>query len=138
MKNMKKKSVKGMTLVEIIIALLVFGIAALLMARIATVSSSLTRSANHVTRKTSLQAPVAENANITSNLVDEEDSNLKVVVKVGSNTVNVAGKSYTTVKAVDGNTFAQTNNGDIEFVKYDTSKTKGDGLWVEETTEATT
>lgn len=132
MKNMKKKSVKGMTLVEIIIALVVFSIAALLMAQIATVSTTLTRNSNHVTRKTSLQAPVAENANITSGLVQEEDSNLKVVVKVGSNTVNIAGKSYTTSNAVGSDRFAQIDNGDLEFVKYDTSKTKGDGLWVDD------
>ncbi|MBQ4465469.1 MAG: prepilin-type N-terminal cleavage/methylation domain-containing protein [Oscillospiraceae bacterium] len=128
----KKKTVKGMTLVEIIISLFVFGVAALIMVRIATVSNNFTMKASHVTKRTNIEAPLAENSSTGSDLVQEEDSNYRVTVKMGGKEVRIAGKAYTTSPAAAGDNFASADY-DIEFVTYDTSKTKGSGLWIDDT-----
>lgn len=128
----KKRNLKGMTLVEIIISLFIFTLMALMMVRIASVSTNLTTNANHVNRKVTVQAPLAEMQNTDGTLTELQNDNLKITVKVGANSVNVVGSQYSTAQSVEGNTFADTEADiDLEFVKVDLSKNSGDNLWIE-------
>ncbi len=135
----KKKKLKGMTLVEIIISLFIFTLMALMMVRIASVSTNLTKNANHVNKKVTVQAPLAEMQNTDGTLTQQIDDNMKITVKLGGHSVNVTGQQYSTAQAAVGNTFANTNAKiDLEFVKIDLSKNSGDNVWEEPTTEPTT
>ena len=60
---MKKnhKSVKGMTLVEIIISVFVFSVTALILVNVGGTINSLSKNASHVNKKTNLESPVIEN-----------------------------------------------------------------------------
>ena len=58
MKLKKKKTVKGMTLVEIIVALFVFTIMGTLMARIGTVAKSMLMNSNHLNNKTQAESSI--------------------------------------------------------------------------------
>ncbi len=135
----KKKKLKGMTLIEIIISLFIFSLMALMMVRIATVCTNLTRNANHVNKKVTVQAPLAEIQNTDGTLTQQVDDNMKITVSIGGHSVNVTGAQYSTAQATVGNNFANTNaNINLEFVKIDLSKNSGDNVWVEPTTEPTT
>lgn len=141
MKRTRKKNFKckGMTLIEIIISLFIFSLMALMMVRICTTSNDLTRNANHVNRKVTAQAPLAEIQNTSGTLTELENDNLKIAVVVDGVTVNVKASQYSTAKSVENNDFATTNGDfDLEFVKVDLSKNSGAGIWEEPTTEATT
>lgn len=60
MKHSKKKAtVKGMTLIEIMIAIFVLGIAGVLMCQIGSTVTKLLINANHIDKKTEVEAPVA-------------------------------------------------------------------------------
>lgn len=56
----KKRSFKGITLVEIIVSIAVVSIMTLLLVATATSINAYIKSANNVNKKTALQAPVAE------------------------------------------------------------------------------
>ncbi len=58
MKKLKKK-VSGMTLIEVIIAMLVFSIMSLVMVQIGSVTKSLMMNTNHMNNKTNAEAPIA-------------------------------------------------------------------------------
>lgn len=72
-----KKSVKGMTLVEIIIALAVFTVMALMMVQIGSVTKALMMNTNHMNNKTLAEAPVGSIQDVeglndaANNLVDD-------------------------------------------------------------------
>jgi len=55
----KKTKVKGITLIECIISILVLGIAGLIMAEVGSVSSRVMLETNHLNNKTNAEAPVA-------------------------------------------------------------------------------
>lgn len=125
-----KKRVKGMTLMEVIIAMFVFGVAALLMVTIVTNSMSFVRNANHVNKKVTKEAPISE-LQQTAN-ADEKTADMKITVTVGGSTVNVKGDLYTTKDAVSSDPFAQTNADiDLHFVDMDLNLKSGTGLWVD-------
>ena len=130
-----------MTLVEIVIALFIFSLMALMMARLAEVVVSLNRNANQVNRKTAAQAPIAEMQNTNGNVSDLENDNLRISVTVAGKTVSVTSKSYTTAKTMTGDPAAAAA-GDLEFVQIDLNKFSGDGIYVPptevETEEPTT
>ncbi|MBQ8926746.1 MAG: prepilin-type N-terminal cleavage/methylation domain-containing protein [Oscillospiraceae bacterium] len=140
-KQKKRRSLKGMTLVEIVIALFIFSLMALMMARLAEVVVSLNRNANQVNRKTAAQAPIAEMQNTNGNVSDLENDNLRISVTVAGKTVSVTSKSYTTAKTMTGDPAAAAA-GDLEFVQIDLNKFSGDGIYVPptevETEEPTT
>lgn len=134
----KPRKLKGMTPVEIIIALFVFVVASALMVKIGSVASTLLKNSSHVEKRTSIETPLAENGNTASDFV--ENDNLKVVVKIPGSTVNVRGKSYTTAKQVVGNEFADSfiTNADIEYVEFDLTQKGGGGIWEEPSETETT
>lgn len=55
----KPKKVKGITLIECIISMLVLGIAGLIMAEVGSVANRLMIDTNHLNNKTDAEAPVA-------------------------------------------------------------------------------
>ncbi len=57
--KLKSKKVKGMTLIEVIIALLIFTLLASLMVQVGSVTKSLMMNTNHLNNKRSVEAPVA-------------------------------------------------------------------------------
>lgn len=59
MKKLKKKSVKGMTLIEIIISILVLGITGTMMCLIGQTVCKMMRETNHLNIKTDAEAPTA-------------------------------------------------------------------------------
>ena len=57
--KIKKKNVKGMTLIEVIIALLIFTLLSLIMVRVGSVTKSLMMNTNHMNNKIAVESPVA-------------------------------------------------------------------------------
>ncbi|MBR1554336.1 MAG: prepilin-type N-terminal cleavage/methylation domain-containing protein [Oscillospiraceae bacterium] len=136
MKKIRKK-LKGMTLVEIIIALFVFTVAAALMVRIGTVIATMNINSNHVNRRVSIQAPYADNADPDATDVITSEGEIKVTINYQGHPVKVVGQKYSTKNAVDP-TDPLTNgvNYDLSFVDIQVA---GEGetsanIWVEPTT----
>jgi prepilin-type N-terminal cleavage/methylation domain-containing protein len=61
-KKSMRKNVKGMTLVEIIIAMVVFAVIAMILVHVGGTVNTLTKRANHINKKTSIEGPMIENA----------------------------------------------------------------------------
>lgn len=103
MKNNKKtKKVKGMTLVEIIISLLIFSLCAVLMVHIAETSTLLTRSSVHTTRKVSAEEPLVNSRSTytgTGSNVSLNSDQYRVSVTVNGATTNIKCRSYSTAGA---------------------------------------
>ncbi|MCR4644931.1 MAG: prepilin-type N-terminal cleavage/methylation domain-containing protein [Oscillospiraceae bacterium] len=59
MKSAKKKTVKGMTLIEIIIAILVMGVMGTMMCVIGASAAKMMIDTNHLNNKTTAEAPIA-------------------------------------------------------------------------------
>lgn len=126
----KAKCVKGMTLVEVIISMFVFGVAALLMVTIVTNSMNFIRNANHVNKKVTKEAPISELQQKSN--ADKKTEDMKIVVSVNGNVANVKGDLYTTKDAVEDNELAKTNADiDLHFVDMDLDLKSGDGLWLD-------
>ena len=100
LKDPKKAKVKGMTLIECIIALLVFGVMALMMARIVTITSSLLMNTNHQNNKTAVEAPVAA-IRKTDNLTNPTDVVISVKSSAGVVYETVPVRRYSTKDLID-------------------------------------
>ena len=91
----KKKSLKGVTLVEIIISLAVVSVLTLLLVTTATTINAYIKSANHVNKKTTVQAPIAESGFTGSaNELSTSDKDIKITV---NGKVTLVGKGYSVV-----------------------------------------
>ncbi len=95
MKKLKKK-LKGMTLIECIVAIAVAGIAGMIMCQIGAVVHNLMINTNHVNNKTNVEAPTA---------------------KVQDHSVLTAAGTEQTVKVTCG-----TNSENVKVVKYSTDE----------------
>ncbi|SEK53306.1 prepilin-type N-terminal cleavage/methylation domain-containing protein [Ruminococcus sp. YRD2003] len=123
----KKKSLKGVTLVEIIISLAVVSILTLLLVTTATTINAYIKSANHVNKKTTVQAPIAESGFTGSaNELSTSDKDIKITV---NGKVTLVGKGYS---VVDPAAPADEGVGGNLNMKFVTNVDK------EGTTEATT
>jgi len=77
--KLKRKKVKGMTLVEIIISLFVFAVSALVMVEIGRAINVYVLNSHHVDRKVSYEAPLAENGSaIVQTVIKADGSKEKV------------------------------------------------------------
>lgn len=67
---MKKisKNVKGMSLIEIIISMVVFAVTALILVQVGGTINSLVKRSNHINKKTTIEAPYIENADACLNV----------------------------------------------------------------------
>lgn len=124
----KHKKLKGMTLIECMIAIAILGVTGLIMVQVGSVVTKLMLNTNHLTNKTNAEAPTAkvQNANdvaetdASGNAVDVGVSQT-ITVTSGSASGTVQAKKYSTqklVKDVDGNVpyeYQTNGDGDIEF-----------------------
>lgn len=120
----KRKRVKGMTLVECIIALLVFTIAALIMVTAGSTACKLRREASHISNKTDAELPIANVRDVSAaaawtdasgNTVSAQSS---VTVTVGTVSVDGAGNT----------TMGGTNYATYNATKYNTAKAAMDAV----------
>lgn len=144
MKQARKKRVKGMTLIEIIVAMAVLSIIGVMMVRIGTLSNNFLQNSVHVNEKTVVEAPVAAVANPNSSFATQKtdgadaDGNVGVVVTAGGSNIQVKAKRYTTSNAADGKEIAKTKgNMHMDFLDVDLTMNKGDNIWEEPTEETT-
>lgn len=136
------KRVKGMTLIEIIISMLVFSVLTLIMVRIGSVSKSLLMNSNHMNNKTTAEAPYGATRDFTglqNAIIDpisltpklDADGNpltvsttpVTITVTSGGFTRSINTTRYSTAAAAalsDANT--NTNmNGDLDFYVIETT-----------------
>lgn len=132
MKKKLKKRVKGMTLLECIIALLVAGIAGTLMAVIVTESMKFMRNANHTNTKVAAEAPVASLQKVdtlydTTGTTDPLETapapqNVSISVSAGGKTATIGSQKYDTscmAERSKGNTDTRLNV-DLQFYIIET------------------
>jgi len=115
----RSKSVKGMTLIEIIIAIFVLGVMGVIMCRVATVSGNLLKSANHTEKRTAVEAPLAAARTVTGSY-DAEQTKADVEVKItgGFDEVNLKADKYTTKQHGDNEGDAAKTNSNADLVYY--------------------
>jgi prepilin-type N-terminal cleavage/methylation domain-containing protein len=166
--NKNRKSVKGMTLVEIIIAMVVFAVTALILVQVGGTVNSLVKHSNHVNKKTSLESPVVENGiscldiqmatapteadgsrdrskdkeTVTvkdGNMLAAVKGNVKVTMEYNSHKVELTGKTFTAENRASGNEFAKTD-ADLQYIYISKALTSKSNKWIdiEATTEPTT
>jgi prepilin-type N-terminal cleavage/methylation domain-containing protein len=144
MKKKMKKVVKGMTLLECIIALLVAGICGTLMAVIVTESMKFMRNANHTNTKVAAEAPVAAVQNVstlydTTGTTDPSEpvatapaaQDVNITVSAGGRSATIGSQKYDTscmANRSKGDTSTQLDV-DLQFYVIETQT---------ETTPATT
>ena len=135
---MKKRKVKGMTLVEIIIATFVFGVTAMIMVGIITTANKLVMNANHVNNKTAVEAPVSavrDKTTLQNQKAVAADGSLvdipletqvgEVEVKAGGQTQKFRATRYSTGAMAD-TAKSNTNtsfDGDLNFYELETIPT---------------
>lgn len=123
-----KKTAKGMTLIECMIALCVFSIAAAVMVETGIVVNRTLQETNHLNRKVSAQSPKAETQNVT--LSTQEGFSVKVPVGGTKNhtrvvlevegtfsPVSILVDTYNTADPSDPDTSLEA---DLHFVDVDT------------------
>ncbi len=127
-----KKKLKGMTLIEIIISMAIFGIMSLLMVQVGLVSKSFMMNANHVNKKTLQEAPygasqdsnglLTEAAAINAAKADPSIPDVQVETTPVTITVgtygSVTANRFSTRVAAQEDEFANTDRhmqGDLEF-----------------------
>ncbi|MBR6617627.1 MAG: prepilin-type N-terminal cleavage/methylation domain-containing protein [Oscillospiraceae bacterium] len=137
MKSKMKKKVKGMTLIEVIVALAIFVVMTLMMVQVGAVTKALMMQTNHLNRKTAAEGPIASvqdvNAltELAAGLVDDEGNALEVSATPVTFTISANGSSKTSVintvkyssqaagEAADPN-FDANMRGHLEFYVVET------------------
>ena len=137
MNTQKKKTVKGMTLIEIIIAIMVLGIMGTIMCTIGATASKMMINTNHINKKTEVEAPVAISRDTTTAQLARTDNNGNAIAIPAptqinksitfncskfttSNTYDV--KRYTTAPLADEvgeQAHSNTMTGDLVFYTID-------------------
>lgn len=124
-----KKTVKGMTLIECLIALCVFSIAAAVMVETGIVVNKTLQSSVHLNRKVAAQSPMAETQDTASATQEgfgykNRKDNTRVILEFPNNpemNTSIMVDTYSTKtgynSASDSNIFMK---GDLHFVDVDT------------------
>lgn len=119
----KKKKLKGMTLVEIIVAIAVFAAVSLILVMLGTAVDAQQRSARRVNKKVAVQGPIAEAQNDTNALLLNDEFNIVVAKKDSPESkVTVKGKLYSTQEFTiddDGNKVADpdADEANLKFIE---------------------
>ena len=117
MKIKRKNKLKGMTLVEVIVALAVFTIMASLLVTVCIgISKSVVRT-NRLTREINVQAPLAENRITNDKVEDVSDSQNTITIKSKDGALiseSVTIDNYH-VKNSDSDPGSKTVNGRFKF-----------------------
>lgn len=155
---MKKKSVKGMTLVEILIALFVFSVISLILVDVGKSVNSMVKNSNHVNKKTSIESPLVENGysalkvnftegkaadgvtrdrrkdvelvTVDNSQLEPVQGNLKVSMEYNHKVIALTGKSFTVAKRAAGNATATTGS-DLQYIYVSKALTSGSNKWVD-------
>lgn len=139
-----RKSVKGMTLIECIISILVVGVTGIIMVTAATTISKLMLETNHINNKVKAESPigaaqdVTELDSITSDLVaaSETADNGKTHVEIK---INSAAASYGSVAADRYSTKSAATRDTKNGINCDTNMDANlQFYWIEPPTEPTT
>lgn len=135
----KSAAVKGMTLIEIIISLVVFSITALILVEVGSAINSQQKNSVNVNRRVTAEKPFAINSRYDSGKtgddqkVDCVNSNMKIVVEISSDEkhfshdVELKGENYKTkpgsevisADTYDAATKTKTKSVDLQFVNID-------------------
>lgn len=119
----KKRAVKGMTLVEIIISMVVFAITALMLVQVGNAINNLHKNSIRVNKRVTVEKPYAVSGTYksTDDKVDSVTDNMKITVELKSgDAVSIAGACYKTkATGADKQTSA---NADLQYVNIDLSK----------------
>lgn len=127
----KTKKVKGMTLIEIIISMLVLTVCGAIMVVTGSVTKSFMRNTNHLNNKINAEAPIASVQNNTK-LMDEaaayttpvETETVDIHVQMGGKTIDIASTKYSTA-AMSANAKTNTDSnmqGHLHFYVIDTTE----------------
>ncbi|MBE6876811.1 MAG: type II secretion system protein [Ruminococcus sp.] len=132
---MKTKKLKGMTLIEVIVAIAVLGVAGMVMARLGSAASSVMLNTNRVNNKVNVEAPVVSTKNEEVLKVPGTDDFLEPTDLNGEDTVvsvDIQVGSYGTYESERFSTAALGNKeadrtdtnlqGDLEFYKVGARK----------------
>ncbi len=113
----KRRSVKAMTLMECIIAILVVGIAGTIMCRVATTAYNHLRNANHLNNKVNAEAPVASIQETNPAGVAASAQDVQITVTYGATTCLVDTKRYETRSeaALSNRDTENSMNADLHF-----------------------
>ncbi|MBQ8961863.1 MAG: prepilin-type N-terminal cleavage/methylation domain-containing protein [Ruminococcus sp.] len=139
----KKKALKGMTLVEVLVAIAILGIMTLFLAKNAYVIEDYNRATTRLNQKVAVEGPLAEMQKASVIQDVDEDGNLvydisgnpvysdhkiddDVTIHVGYNTADlskyaeVKGKAYTVEDAYTGDTAGVAGNElGLKFISLD-------------------
>lgn len=121
----KKKKLKGMTLIEIIVAIAVFAMISLILVMLGSAVSSQRRSAIHVNRKVAVQGPIAEAQNDGNALLVDDEYEITVARKgAPASEVTIKGKLYSTQDYTideDGNQIPDPNaeKANLRFIEIE-------------------
>lgn len=139
MKSKMKKKLKGMTLIEVIVALAIFVVMTLMMVQVGSVTKSLMMQTNHLNKKTAEESPIASVQDVAamnelalahtddaSNpmVVVETPVTFKVTVAGSTKSSIVESKKYTyqAPAGVNEDPYFKTNmRGHLEFYVFDDS-----------------
>ncbi len=119
----KKKKLRGMTLVEIIIAIAVFAMVSLILVMLGTAVGRQRQSSYRVNRKVAVQGPIAEAQNDNNALLLDDEYEIVVSKKGAAETaVTVKGKLYSAQGYIideDGNQVADPNaeKANLKFIE---------------------
>ena len=148
--NTNKKTVRGMTLVEIIIAMFVFSVTAFILVQVGTTINALSQNASHVNKKTKVEAPLVENGEhiifskvegdaekltIQQDDMEAVDGKLRITInfddkKGHKEEINIAGKAFTVAKAAESDATAKTNF-DMQYIYVSKNLKAGKNLFVD-------
>ncbi len=117
-----KKRVKGMTLIEVLIAIAVLGVAGLLMCKISQTTSAFMTDANHVNNKVAVEAGTAATRDISETDVAADHTAVEITV---GDYGKVKAQRYSTKslsdKATAGGRNCDTNmDADLQFYVIET------------------
>ncbi len=110
MQKKLKKKLRGMTLVEIIVALAVFAMLGTILVLAALSIDKHSRSARHLNDKVAVQGPIAEAQNTDGSVLIDDDFEIKV-----NSNITVKGKLYDTAdyeQATDGTFVKATDDSE--------------------------
>ena len=140
MKLKMKKKVKGMTLIEVIVALAIFVVMTLMMVQVGAVTKSIMMQTNHLNRKTAAESPIASVQDVfgmnefAATMLDGDNNPMVVdstpttfTITVGNNTanqsvVNAVKYSYQVAEDAKDDPYFDTNmRGHLAFYVIDES-----------------
>lgn len=126
--KLKKKRVKGMTLIEVIIALAIFTLLAAIMVRAGAVTKSLMMNTNHLNNKTTAESPIGAVQDVdgleeAANAVHSDPADAQAAMQAVDMQVTVkSGSSNTVLNVTRYSTQAAAAEAAANGINCDTSK----------------